>query len=262
MPLAEPALVRPAWAAPEGVRALMSTRAGGVSTGALQSLNLGRGVGDDPLAVAENRRRFVATLGGARPVWLRQVHGTTIVRLNAASPEYPDEPADGAITLERGIACIVGAADCMPVLLATRDGRAVGAAHAGWRGLAAGVIEAAVRTLTDAAGVPPADALVWLGPCIGPLHFEVGEDVLQAFGVRAEPHDPAHDPPHFRWSPRADGAPRWRADLRGLGRERLARIGVREVSGDPACTYAEASRFFSFRRDRAGGRMAAAIWRV
>jgi hypothetical protein len=260
--LAEPALLRPAWAAPRaalpGVGALMSTRAGGVSQGPLASLNLGRSVGDDPQAVAENRRRFIATLGGARPVWLHQVHGRHVLHIDASTPENPAEPADAAITLERGIACVIGAADCMPVLLATRDGRAVGAAHAGWRGLAAGVIESAVAALTEAAAVPARELLAWLGPCIGPEHFEVGADVLEAFGVQARPLDQ----PHFRWAPRADGAARWRADLQGLGRERLARCGVAAISADPACTYADASRFFSFRRDRAGGRMAAAVWRL
>lgn len=268
--LPESALVRPDWTAPPGVGALMTTRAGGVSAGPLASLNLGRTVGDTPEALAENHRRFAASLRAreddgatpARPVWLRQVHGSHVLELDEQTPDRPDEPADAAWTRTPGVACVVGAADCLPVLLAAPDGRAVAAAHAGWRGLAGGVLEATVGALERGAGVRPAELLAWLGPCIGPRQFEVGADVLRAFGV--EPS--AADAPGFRYAPRPDGAPRWRADLRGLARLRLQRLGVRRITASQACTYEDESRFFSFRRDgqreppSPSGRMAAAIW--
>ena len=257
----------------------MSTRAGGVSTGPWRGLNLGRSVGDAPEAVAENRRRFAASLGpdrtlarrgassaslgplaqSARAVWLHQVHGTAVLELDAGTPEHPEQPADAAWTRSPGVACMVGAADCLPVLLADRHGRAVAAAHAGWRGLAGGVIETTVAALAGGAGVPAGDLLAWLGPCIGPVHFEVGADVLQAFGVKPL----ARDAEFFAWRPRPDGAARWRADLHGLARQRLLRSGVELVAAEAACTYADAERFFSFRRDgpaSLSGRMAAAIW--
>jgi YfiH family protein len=275
--LPEEVLIRPHWPAPANVGALMTTRAGGVSTGAWSSLNLGRSVGDEPAAVAENWRRFAASLrradaaragtGPARPVWLHQVHGSHVLALDAHTPEHAPAPADAAWTSTPGVACVVGAADCLPVLLAARDGRAVAVAHAGWRGLAAGVLDHAVAALAAGAGVPPSQVLAWLGPCIGPWQFEVGADVLQAFGHEVG-HEvgeaPAVDFDHFKFRPRPDGAPRWLADLQGLARARLQRLGLSSISADEACTFEEASRFFSFRRDGRGGgasgRMAAAIW--
>lgn len=249
-------LVCPDWRLP-GVHALMSTRQGGVSAAPWASLNLGRTVGDAPDAVAENRRRFVAALDGARPVWLRHVHGKGLLRLTAQTREHPDAAADGAWTTERGIACIVNAADCLPVLLASADGRVVGAAHAGWRGLAAGVVEALLTAMTEGADLPAEALHAWLGPCIGPRHFEVGDDVLRAFGA-----DPlADDQPGFACTPRADGTRRWHADLPGLARDRLERAGVLKIWHAGACTYADGSRFFSHRRDGVTGRMAAAVWR-
>ncbi len=258
-------LIRPQWPAPATIGALMSTRRGGVSSGPFASLNLGQTSGDAPEALAENGRRFTASLGPGtvRSVWLRQVHGTQALELDAATPERPDTPADAAWTRTPGIACAIGAADCMPVLFAARDGRAVAAAHAGWRGLAAGVLEATVAALAKGAAVRAADLLAWMGPCIGPRHFEVGADVLLAFG--ADPAAAAPGPEHFAYAPRPDGTPRWRADLRGLARQRLERLGLGFIGGEEACTYEDASRFFSFRRDgRRGptGRMAAAIWLV
>ncbi len=251
-------LIVPSWpgGAPAGIGAAMSTRAGGASRPPWQALNLGVAVGDDAAAVTENRRRFARALG-ARPVWLRQVHGTQVLRLAADTPAMPDEPADAAWTTEPGIACTVQVADCLPVLLAARDGRAVAAAHAGWRGLAAGVLEATVAALRDGAGVAPGALQAWLGPCIGPAAFEVGAEVLAGFGRSAEPVDQ----PGFRWSPRADGSARWRADLAALARERLAAVGVAAVATHGGCTVGDASDFFSFRRDGVTGRMAAAVWR-
>jgi polyphenol oxidase len=246
-------LIRPAWAMP-GVRATMTTREGGVSEGPWSSLNLGTSVGDEPEHVAENRRRFVAALGGARPVWLRQVHGVQVLRLDRGAAENPPQAADAAWTMEPGIACVVQVADCLPVLLAAVDGRAVGAVHAGWRGLAAGVLEATLTAMERDAGVPAAQVRAWLGPCIGPRRFEVGADVLAAFGAEATPQAPG-----FVFRPRPDGAPRWLADLRGLAAQRLRAAGVTAIESVDDCTFEDGSRFFSFRRDATTGRMAAAI---
>jgi polyphenol oxidase len=245
-------VLRPLWPAPAGVGAVMSTRHGGVSTGPYASLNLGRSVGDDPAAVAQNRERFVAAVG-VPTVWLHLVHGARVLRITAANAQAAPPPADAAWTNERGIACVVQAADCLPVLFAVRDGSAVAAAHAGWRGLAGGVLQATVQALCDGTGAAPADVLAWLGPCIGPRQFEVGEDVLQAFGEGSAAH--------FVSRTRADGSARWLADLPALARAHLAAAGVQDISGAPVCTFEGASRFFSFRRDGVTGRMAAAIWR-
>jgi YfiH family protein len=234
----------------------MSLRSGGVSLAPWDSLNLSLGVGDDPAAVAQNRARFAAALG-ARPVWLQLEHGTRVMRLTADSVDCPPMPADAAWTTARGVACTVGAADCLPALFALRDGSAVAAAHAGWRGLAAGVLEATLQALCQGTGAPPADVQVWLGPCIGPQCFEVGGDVLAAFGVRADQGAALG----FESRPRADGSPRWLADLAGLAQRRMVAAGVGAISAAGACTVQEDSRFFSFRRSGVTGRMAAAIWR-
>ena len=249
-------LLRPDWPAPPGVGAAMSLRDGGVSGAPWRSLNLGAAVGDEPLAVAENRARWAAALG-ARAVWLRQVHGVKVLRLSSTSATTPDEPADAAWTTEPGLACTVQIADCLPVLFAARDGRAVAAAHAGWRGLAAGVLEATLSALQQGAGVATGELVAWLGPCIGPRQFEVGADVLEGFGQAPAQADPAL----FVYSPRSDGAPRWRANLQQLAKLRLAAAGVVHISQDPSCTVEDESRFFSFRRDRVTGRLAAAVWR-
>lgn len=246
-----PEALRPSFATPR-VRALMSTRAGGVSHGpAFASLNLGMAVGDEPAAVAENRARFARMVGG-RPTFLRQVHDRRVVRLPAAQ-DMPE--ADASLTTEPGVACVVQVADCLPVLLAAPQGRGVAAAHAGWRGLSAGVVEAAAIALCEATACRPEDLEAWLGPCIGPRQFEVGADVLAGFGV-------ATDRPHPRFVPASPG--KWLADLAGLARDRLGALGVTRVAGGAWCTVEDASRFFSFRRDRPlhgnSGRMAAAIW--
>ena len=245
----------PQWDVAARVGALMSTRAGGVSQAPWDSLNLGLSVGDDPAAVAENRRRFVS-LTGAQPLWLRQVHGCKVVQASPALAAGEPPQADAAWTDQPGMACIVQVADCMPVLLAVPGGRAVAAAHAGWRGLAGGVVEAALTALWTAARCEPAQVSVWLGPCIGPRRFEVGVDVLQAFGQAPD----AADPQRFVASPPLDGAPRWLANLPQLARDRLARAGVHRISGGAWCTVEDRSRFFSYRRDGVSGRLAAAIW--
>jgi polyphenol oxidase len=237
----------PRWQVGARVGALMSTRAGGVSAAPFDSLNLGRSVGDEPAAVAENRRRFAQTIG-ARPVWMSQVHGTRVLRLRAGDGALQE--ADAAITTEPGLACTVMVADCLPVLFAAPQARGVAAAHAGWRGLAAGVLEASVSALCDAAVCAPGELHAWIGPCIGPSHFEVGADVLEAFsGGR-----------HFVERRRPDGELRWLADLPALARQRLNAAGVAKIDASTACTVEERSRFFSFRRDGVTGRMAAAVW--
>jgi YfiH family protein len=235
----------PDWAVPADVGAWMSTRCGGVSLPPWDSLNLGAAVGDDAAAVAENRRRFVDRTG-AVPLWLRQVHGTRVVRASRALAGAEPPMADASWTDEPGIVCTVQVADCLPVLLAAPDGRGVAAAHAGWRGLAAGVVEAALSALCDGTGCAPYQLSAWLGPCIGPRRFEVGADVLQAFSGDAACFVPWGD--------------RWLADLPQLARLRLQRAGVRQIAGGTWCTVEDRSKFFSYRRDGLTGRLVAAVW--
>lgn len=243
------------WLAPDwplpGVGALMTTRAGGISAAPFDRLNLRDGLGDDPMAVAHNRQVLAQALNGAVPVYLNQVHGRSVVRLTAADRRAgaPIHEADASITTEPGIACSAQVADCLPVLFAAARGRAVGAAHAGWRGLAAGVLEATLHAVCEAAACEPREVRAWLGACIGPTQFEVGADVLQAFGAA---------PGSTRFEPRVPG--KWLADLPGLARDRLQAVGVTDITGGAWCTVSEPSRFFSFRRDRVTGRMAAFVW--
>lgn len=243
---------------PGTIGAWCSTRAGGISQGPYASLNLGLSVGDDPAAVAENRRRFAAQTG-CPVVWLRQVHGSRVVRVSAADavPGAPVHEADAAWTTETGLALAIQVADCLPVLLALPDGGAVAAAHAGWRGLASGVLQRTVDAVCQGVDRDPGELRAWLGPCIGPAAFEVGAEVLEAFGQAADAADAAR----FKWRPRADGAPRWLADLPALARDALRASGVRQVGGGDWCTVSDPSRFFSHRRDRLSGRFGAAVWR-
>lgn len=239
---------------PAAVGGLMATRRGGVSAPPWDSLNLRppglRGDAlDQPAAVLENQRRFAAALEGAVPHYLDQVHGTGVIRLDARSRPGALPQADASLTTERGIACTVLVADCLPVLFAAPQGLGVAAAHAGWRGLAGGVLEATVAALGEATGCAPASLSAWLGACIGPKCFEVGDEVREAFGPAMHRH--------FRPGP-APG--KWWADLPGLARQGLAEAGVTHVAGGQWCTHSDASRFFSFRRDRITGRHAAAIW--
>jgi YfiH family protein len=241
----------PQWDAP-GTGALMTTRRGGFSAAPFDSMNLRDGLGDDVRQVQRNRRLFADALA-ATPVYLDQVHGARVVRLPLAdaSPDAPMQRADASVTTEIGIACTAQVADCLPVLFSAPAG--VGAAHAGWRGLAAGVLEATLAALCEAARCEPAQVQAWLGACIGPDRFEVGADVLRAFGEDVDAPDPAR----FR----AASTGKWLANLPLLARDRLAGAGVGAVSGGAWCTVDDPSRFFSFRRDGLTGRMVAAVWR-
>jgi polyphenol oxidase len=261
--MSAPALLLPNWPAPARVRAAFTLRAGGVSHGNYGSLNLGQHVGDDPGAVLENRRRVIAGLHlPSEPLWLTQVHGTTVLDADAApapaaamAADDAGASADAALTRQSGRVLVVQVADCLPVLLARRDGSAVAVAHAGWRGLAAGVVEAAVAAL----GVAGEELHAWLGPAIGPAHFEVGEEVRAAFCEPGGTSGGARRGEAAAAFVRNDRG-RWQCDLRLLARQRLLQLGVRSIHGEPRCTYAEVDAFYSFRRDRATGRMAALIW--
>jgi YfiH family protein len=238
--------IQPAWPAPPQVRALSTTRTGGVSTGPYASLNLGDHVGDRPEAVAENRRRLAEAAGlPGVPAWLRQVHGTRVVTVIPDGP--PGAEADAATASRAGAVCAVLTADCLPVLFTCRLGRRVAAAHAGWRGLAGGVLEAVISCMDE----DPAELIAWIGPGIGPSAFEVGPEVREAF-VRQETVCKRH----FT----AGHGDRWFADLAGLARDRLERAGVRSVFGGDHCTFSDAENFFSYRRDGRCGRMATLIW--
>jgi YfiH family protein len=250
-------VLEPRWAAPAGVRAAFSLRSGGASESPWDTLNLGVHVGDDLSAVFENRRRLANALRlPSEPVWLDQVHGKDVIEVDERSrPEGGSRPrADAIVTRTPGIVLAIQVADCLPVLFSSRDGRVLGAAHAGWRGLAAGVLEATVAAMAR----PPSDLVAWLGPAIGPAHFEVGEEVREAFL--------AGPPGHFGVSGAVEAAfqrnpkGRWQCDLPALARQRLAALGVGQVDGGEWCTAADPVRFFSHRRDQRTGRMAALIW--
>ena len=232
----------PDWPVPAGVKACVTTRAGGVSLAPFDSLNLGDHVEDSGEAVSENRRRLTDAFN-IQPAWLRQVHGVVVVE---ADPGRIAE-ADGSWTSTPGIACTAMTADCLPALFCNRDGTRVAAAHAGWRGLAAGVLEAAFESLD----VAPADVLVWLGPAIGPQAFEVGPEVREAFmqqhSVADEAFVPSQNPGKFM------------ADIYQLARLRLAARGVTAVYGGGFCTVTD-PRFYSYRRNPRTGRFASLIW--
>lgn len=238
--------ILPDWPAPARVHAAQTTRLGGVSAGAYASFNLGTRCGDAPDAVAENRRTLRSALRlPAEPAWLHQVHGRRVVSLPLAADETPQ--ADASMASAPGPVCVVMSADCLPVLFCDTAGRSVAAAHAGWRGLAAGVLEATVAAMP----APPAELLAWLGPAIGPQAFEVGEDVRAAF-VDADPGAAACFLPAT--------PDKYHADLYALARRRLQRCGLTRIYGGGLCTYSEAMRFYSFRRDAVCGRQASLIW--
>jgi purine-nucleoside/S-methyl-5'-thioadenosine phosphorylase / adenosine deaminase len=238
------------WPAPPGVRALSTLRGTAGEAGASQlpyaHFNLGDHVGDDARAVAENRRHLkVAARLPAEPFWLRQVHGTAVMDLDRLDTQGT---ADAAVARGPGKVCAILTADCLPIVLTTESGDRVAAAHAGWRGLAAGVIEATVRVLGTAGG----DLLAWLGPAIGPRHFEVGAEVREAF-LKADPAAAA------AFEPNARG--RFMADLPQLARRRLENLGVSRIYGGGECTFAQAERYYSHRREGITGRQATLIWR-
>jgi len=267
-----PDWIVPDWPAPANVHAVMTTRAGGVSLAPFDSFNPASHVGDDPAAVAENRRLLRQWLP-AEPLWLNQVHGAAVVgcgepanRINhpdavRASPHptacdaVPPPEADASVSFQPNEVRAVLTADCLPVLFCDEAGTVVAAAHAGWRGLAAGVLEETVRAMR----VPPDRILVWLGAAIGPHAFEVGPEVRETFvaqhalaGIAFRPALPGT----------LDGAPRkWLADIYTLARIRLASVGVERVYGGGLCTFADSHRFYSYRRDGQTGRMASLIWR-
>ncbi|WP_363928876.1 peptidoglycan editing factor PgeF [Thiocapsa sp.] len=262
-----PEMIEPDWPAPARVRAYSTTRDGGVGSGVYASLNLADHVGDTPERVARNR----AILGEclqlpSEPLWLRQVHGCRLVGDDAAISSSACKregcEADGAVTSEAGVVCVVMTADCLPVLMCDDQGTRVAAVHAGWRGLASGILERAIAAMGVSSAriasqhrpfdrIPSERLLVWLGPAIGPDAFEVGPEVRERF-LEADPESIDA----FRAS--RDG--RFLADLAGLARRRLARLGVTAVYGGGYCTHSDSRRFFSYRRDGVTGRMASLIW--
>lgn len=242
-----PVVTGPTW---PGVTYFCTTRAGGVGVAPHDTLNLGLRAGDDPATVTENRRRVRAAVP-ADPLWLRQVHGSEVV--DADAPDLPDEPAlDASVTSQPGRVLAIMVADCLPVVIADADGKVLGAAHAGWRGLAGGVLEHTLAAMR--AKAPEATGWrAWVGPGIGPQAFEVGQDVLDAFT--------ADDPATARYFTPRPGLPgKWLADLAGLADFRLRRAGVKEVALSGMCTVSQAQRFFSYRRDTETGRMALLAW--
>lgn len=237
--------ITPDWPAPANVRAVSTTRAGGMSRDAYTSLNLGGHVGDDPAAVAENRRRLISALGlHHAPRWLQQVHGKHVARLNGSEV---DEPYDAAVAQSAGEICAILTADCLPVLFCDPAGQTVAAAHAGWRGLAAGVLESTVAAMQAA----PEGILAWLGPAIGPEAYEVGDEVRTAMLK-------AHPEAEQAFEPARPG--KWLCDLYLLASQRLRHAGLRHIYGGGFCTYSDRARFFSYRRDGECGRMATLIW--
>ena len=233
-----------------GIGALSTTRAGGVSAEPFDSLNLGLHVGDDPDAVRENRRILTRRAGGdVRFAWLEQVHGTRLVDAAEVVETTEIIQADASLCRVPGIACVVMTADCLPVLFCDRAGSVVAAAHAGWRGLAAGVLEQTIEAME----VSRSQIQVWMGPAIGPEVFEVGPEVRQSF-LSSHPKATTH----FKPSP-ANPDDRFVADLYGLARLRLTSAGVSDISGGGECTFSD-ERFFSYRRDQRTGRMATAVW--
>jgi purine-nucleoside/S-methyl-5'-thioadenosine phosphorylase / adenosine deaminase len=236
-------LIIPDWPAPANVRALQTTRTGGISSAPYDSFNLGDHVGDAPLAVERNRM-LLNTLLPSEPVWLEQAHGTLVANADLASclPQ-----ADACIARHRSAVCVVMTADCLPLLLCDRQGSVVGTAHAGWKGLAAGVIEATVRAMD----VAPQNLMAWLGPAISQDAFEIGEEVRAAF-IAVQPQSASAFVPGLKG--------KWLADIYALARLRLNALGITSIHGGGYCTYRERERFFSYRREGVTGRMGTFIW--
>ena len=248
----------PNWPAPANVRALMTTRQGGGSAAPFDSFNTATHVDDAPAAVVANRVLLRQALP-TEPLWLNQIHGNAIARFDAAPNDNPSVPdADASVAFEPGQVCVVQTADCLPVLFCDAAGTVVAAAHAGWRGLAGGVLEETVRAMQ----VDPANIMAWMGAAIGPNAFEVGDEVREAF-VAQHPLTAVAFTPAFRpaFPGTLDETPRkWLADIYALARIRLAAIGVEQVFGGGLCTFNDTARFYSYRRESRTGRMASLIW--
>lgn len=238
-----PEHIVPDWPAPPGVRAMSTTRLGGASLAPWLGFNLGDHVGDDAAAVQANRRRLRQLLPD-EPRWLNQVHGSLCVD---AATARPGTVADASFSRQRGVVCAVLTADCLPVLLCDQRATVVGVAHAGWRGLAAGVIEAAVAAM----GEPGGQLMAWLGPAIGPTAFEVGDEVRESFLAA----DAAAAAAFVAARPG-----KWLCDIYLLARQRLAAQGIRRITGADFCTVGDPRRFYSYRRDGTTGRMASLVW--
>jgi len=238
--------IHPNWPAPSNVKALQTTRNGGLSLDAFASLNMGMHVGDDPIVVAKNRQLLSAYLP-SEPVWVNQVHGINVIDAAASSCL---QNADASYTNKPNVVCVTMTADCLPVLLCDQKGKVVAAVHAGWRGLCDGVIEAAVAKMQ----VPVNEILAWLGPAIGPNAFEVGDEVRSQFMARDAQAELA-------FVARSD---KWLCNLYLIAQQRLQRMGVTQIYGagidEDFCTYSDEARFFSYRRDNVTGRMASLIW--
>ncbi|WP_371264213.1 peptidoglycan editing factor PgeF [Nitrosomonas sp. Nm51] len=244
-------LITPGWPAPGHIKALFTTRSGGFSNGVHATFNLGMHVHDTPENVIKNRALLRKYLPGD-PHWLRQVHGARHVWIKHGDMQLQEESGDAALSRESNTVCAIMVADCLPVLLCDTAGTIVGAVHAGWRGLAAGIIEQTVAAMQTERNA----LMAWLGPAIGPAYFEVGEDVRAAFVDSDQRTAAAFEP--------ADSAsqsePKWHADIFQLARYRLAHAGVTRIYGGGVCAYSDPGRFFSYRRDGETGRMAALIW--
>lgn len=238
--------IQPQWPAPANVKALQTTRVGGVSKGAYASLNLGAHVQDNPIAVAANRQLLSAYLP-SEPVWVNQVHGVNVIDASASGCL---EHADAAYSRKPNVVCVTMTADCLPVLLCDQAGTVVAAAHAGWRGLCDGVIEATVAKMQ----VPVSEILAWLGPAIGPKAFEVGDEVRSQFIAKDAQAEHAF----------VTHGDKWLCNLYLIAQQRLQRLGVTQIYGaginEDFCTYSDEARFFSYRRDNMTGRMASIIW--
>lgn len=240
-------LIEPDWPAPDTVHAATSTRHGGVSSGVFDSLNLGTHVSDDPQRVAQNRQLLRSALQApTEPRWLNQTHSTIVIDAATVGSSPPE--ADAAWTNQNDVVCTVMTADCMPLLMCSADGEHLAACHAGWRGLANGIIENTLDTFPQAAQ----DILIWLGPTIGPQAFEVGEDVVSAFTAWSAESHAAFVQTH---------EDKWLADLYSLAKLRLRAKGFENIYGGEFCTYSDSERFFSYRRDGQTGRMASLIWK-
>lgn len=248
-------LIEPSWVAPQQVKAFCTTRYGGVSSSPFNTLNLGLNAGDDSVDVLHNRS-IVRSHIPAEPLWLKQIHGVAVSTpaSRKASTDKPFE-SDAAVTNIPNEVLAILTADCMPVLFASKSGRVIGAAHAGWRGLSGGVLENTLQAmLALLPGIGPKDIVVWMGPAIGPTAFEVGEDVLQAFAPIGQ------DILAKSFAPIAGNPGKYLANLYVLARERLHSLGIEQVYGGGFCTFNDSERFFSYRRDKETGRFASLIW--